>query len=543
MEELLKEEKDRGNASFKAGNYEQALLFYAAALRGAKQVSNIVMAVTLLCNKAAVLLKMENYQQCIEDCNEALQLQPDAVKALYRRAQAYKATQDLASAYKDLAFLLKLQPSNVDAIALMRLTREAFSHSGTGTTEVGLILSAMMKEQMKTSNSSSSSSSEGSRAEIAQSSNETEDGHPPRNVLVEGMKSLISLCSEEKLHAMDFARRAGTKFIAEFILQQLNNSTTNSSNNNSSNSNSNARTFPLVELAMQLLAACCTHPVFVTACVRAGGAASVWSPSRRAHYTDTAAALTILHRELILTNDGDDDRSSDGKPSSSHPSPVGRTAYVCLSFEGLCLLSTVLVSPNMHNHNVGSITTLPKIAVALLMRILKSFPLSRCDQGPNNTTNNSDTDKPPPPPPTHSLSLILPYLTEISARCLLRGLFAMLKDVSSLSLSLPNNHASSPTSNHDHATLSSVSKTPEKTTAVSVLSVTAVSDRLTIVTDALSVIHSIVPYPTLLTQHLTHYLIHSPTFLTHPLTHHLTPFPTLTHPFHYKLSSQNLPTP
>ena len=470
MDDLLLEEKERGNAMFKAGDYEQALMFYSSALKGAKQVSNIMMAVTLLCNKAAVLLKMENYQRCIEECNEALQLQPDAIKALYRRAQAYKATKDLASAYKDLAFLLKLQPTNAEAIALMRITREAFSQSGTGTTEVGLILAAMMKERTKTNDSSSnSSSSDGFRDEKVQNSIEPCGDHPQRNVLEEGMKSLISLCSEEKLHAMDFARRAGTKFIAELILQQL----------NSSSNSSNARTDHLVELAVQLLAACCTHSVFVSACVSAGGADNVWSPSHQTHKTDTSAALIILDRELIINQD--DDRSNvEGKSSSSQPSTNGRTAYCRLSFEGLCLLSTVLVSSNTYNHNiVGSITNLPVITVALLMRILKSFPLSHCDPTPTPPIlHNNDTVKPSAIP---SLNFTLPFLTETSARCFLHGLFAMLKDV----LTLSNDH------NHDHinaqTTPSSMSKISTKAMVISTMSIITVIDRLTIVTDALSV--------------------------------------------------------
>ena len=507
MEEQLVRDKDVGNALFKAGDYEQALTLYSSALSGAKQVSNTVMAVTLLCNKAAVLLKMENYQRCIEECNEALQLQPDAVKALYRRAQAYKATKDLASAYKDLAFLLKLQPSNVEAIALMRLTREAFSNSGTGTTEVGLILSAMMKERTEANNSSNSNEV---RDQITKSSKADVD-RPHVKVLEEGMKSLISLCSEEKLHAMDFARRAGVKFIAELILQQLNSNSSSSSSSNSSNSSSSsARTQSLVELAVQLLASCCSHQVFVTACVKAGGAVSTWSPSRQTHHIGPAAALDILNRELIIVND-EDGRSVvvDGK-SSLPPRPPHdvRSGYVQLSFEGLCLLSTVLVSPTTHEQHAGSMTNLPVITVALLMRILKSFPLSRSDQtlGPHTIINNSSdahhTDN--QPSPTGTPSVPLPFLTEISARCFLRGLFAMLKDV------LPHDHVLALARSHTRhdkdngnsdsnatATANLSSSSPSSAAAVSSslsktpdMSVNAVIDRLTIVTDALSVIPS-----------------------------------------------------
>ena len=69
----------------------------------------------LLSNKAAASLKMGQKEKAIEDCTEALELNPNYVKALLRRAQTYEDTDKPHEAMKDFEKILELDPGNKDA--------------------------------------------------------------------------------------------------------------------------------------------------------------------------------------------------------------------------------------------------------------------------------------------------------------------------------------------------------------------------------------------------------------------------------------------
>lgn len=63
-------------------------------------------------NSAVVELKLGNYQDVIYTCNEALKLDGNNVKALYRRGQAKSALKLYESALDDLKLAYKLAPDN-----------------------------------------------------------------------------------------------------------------------------------------------------------------------------------------------------------------------------------------------------------------------------------------------------------------------------------------------------------------------------------------------------------------------------------------------
>ena len=69
----------------------------------------------LLANKAAASLKMGLKEKAIEDCNEALELNPKYVKALLRRAQTFEDTDKPHEAMKDFEKILELDPGNKEA--------------------------------------------------------------------------------------------------------------------------------------------------------------------------------------------------------------------------------------------------------------------------------------------------------------------------------------------------------------------------------------------------------------------------------------------
>ncbi len=66
------------------------------------------------CNRALAYLKLKNFGRAIEDCNKAVELKPDYVKAYYRRGKAYASTNKFELAIKDYQHFLEIEPGNPD---------------------------------------------------------------------------------------------------------------------------------------------------------------------------------------------------------------------------------------------------------------------------------------------------------------------------------------------------------------------------------------------------------------------------------------------
>jgi len=59
-------------------------------------------------NRAACYLALENYEHAIEDCNQSLQYDPNYIKVLFRRAQAYEKTQKYYDSQSDYKKILEI---------------------------------------------------------------------------------------------------------------------------------------------------------------------------------------------------------------------------------------------------------------------------------------------------------------------------------------------------------------------------------------------------------------------------------------------------
>ncbi|XP_048365065.1 peptidyl-prolyl cis-trans isomerase D isoform X2 [Sphaerodactylus townsendi] len=104
--------KNIGNTFFKSQNWTGALKKYSKSLRyieaslavAGKEDSAKLNAAALTCylNIAACKLKLEEWQDAIENCSKVLVLDPANTKALYRRAQALEATKDYDQALATL---------------------------------------------------------------------------------------------------------------------------------------------------------------------------------------------------------------------------------------------------------------------------------------------------------------------------------------------------------------------------------------------------------------------------------------------------------
>ena len=109
--EDMKKFKLDGNDLFKDSKYHEALQMYQKALIYYEYCFDAVDSekrelehVRLLCllNAAACTLRLESYKQCIEFCNEAVEIDDKNPKAFFRRAKAHRLLNRYALAERDL---------------------------------------------------------------------------------------------------------------------------------------------------------------------------------------------------------------------------------------------------------------------------------------------------------------------------------------------------------------------------------------------------------------------------------------------------------
>ena len=80
---LVAKARAQGNDLFKAAKFSDASIAYGEGLK--YDPTNSV----LHCNRAACWSKLEKWEKAVNDCNEALRIQPNYTKALLRRASSY----------------------------------------------------------------------------------------------------------------------------------------------------------------------------------------------------------------------------------------------------------------------------------------------------------------------------------------------------------------------------------------------------------------------------------------------------------------------
>uniref|UniRef100_A0A0B6ZLW2 Uncharacterized protein n=2 Tax=Arion vulgaris TaxID=1028688 RepID=A0A0B6ZLW2_9EUPU len=102
--------KDDGNAIFRNGDYDEAIIAYSEALEicplNLHKERSIMFA-----NRAACKMKKELYEGAIQDSTSALELHPHYLKAILRRAELYERTEKLDEALTDYQKVVELDPS------------------------------------------------------------------------------------------------------------------------------------------------------------------------------------------------------------------------------------------------------------------------------------------------------------------------------------------------------------------------------------------------------------------------------------------------
>ncbi|KAM4633844.1 sperm-associated antigen 1 [Polymixia lowei] len=109
---LANREKDKGNEAFRANDYEEAVSYYSRSL-------SIIPTVVAYNNRAQAEIKLQHWHNAMKDCQRVLELEPDNIKALLRRATVQKHLGNFQMAADDLRIVLREEPQNVTATKLL----------------------------------------------------------------------------------------------------------------------------------------------------------------------------------------------------------------------------------------------------------------------------------------------------------------------------------------------------------------------------------------------------------------------------------------
>lgn len=103
--------KDQANDIIKQKDFHGAAALYTEAL--AKHDPDDPQRIMLLSNLALCMLKLKQWKECVDAASQALELDMDHTKALFRRGQARRELGELAAARSDLERSLETAPPNL----------------------------------------------------------------------------------------------------------------------------------------------------------------------------------------------------------------------------------------------------------------------------------------------------------------------------------------------------------------------------------------------------------------------------------------------
>ncbi|KAJ7352830.1 Sperm associated antigen 1 [Desmophyllum pertusum] len=122
---LSNREKEKGNEAFQTGHYSEALMYYCRSIELNPK------AAAVYNNRALAEIKLEKFQEAIDDCNHVLSVEPKNVKAYLRRSIAHQGQGLNKEAKEDLCHVLAIEPNNKRAKELLEGMKKTESTNGS----------------------------------------------------------------------------------------------------------------------------------------------------------------------------------------------------------------------------------------------------------------------------------------------------------------------------------------------------------------------------------------------------------------------------
>jgi len=119
----LEQLKQQGNAAYTAGQYEEAAALYARALQetlGGDDTRCPSYAAVLHANRAQALAKLNRHAEAVKECDAAIAIDENYVKAYLRRAAELQQVDRHEDAVRDLERARQLDPRNEEIPRLLR---------------------------------------------------------------------------------------------------------------------------------------------------------------------------------------------------------------------------------------------------------------------------------------------------------------------------------------------------------------------------------------------------------------------------------------
>lgn len=124
---ITESHKEKGDEAYKAANFEVAIEHYTKCIDALKneKKDHSELALKALSNRAACFKQISNFDGTIEDCTAVIEIEPDNVKALVRRAQAFEGVERYRFALQDIKTVLNMPfkmvgKSNFDLCNMMQ---------------------------------------------------------------------------------------------------------------------------------------------------------------------------------------------------------------------------------------------------------------------------------------------------------------------------------------------------------------------------------------------------------------------------------------
>ncbi len=100
-----------GNQLVKEAKFEEAIEVYSRGIVKFGELEEIILKSKLLLNRSICFYNLNRFDECIADCTEAIELDPEYTKAFLRRAMAHEKVEHFLESQNDFERVFQLDPS------------------------------------------------------------------------------------------------------------------------------------------------------------------------------------------------------------------------------------------------------------------------------------------------------------------------------------------------------------------------------------------------------------------------------------------------